>query len=556
MGASPRYEISDGAVLPPASTANGCAGASGMQMKFLWTTRTFDLLRFCALVVPMLGAVLWAIWSLAQQTERAQEQASENAALVELYTERLIQAQTVLQKATSGFLEDRRPYLVDNSASLRAFLSELKEAQLSSQGIAVLAADGNVLATSDNFPQDFEFSSEEYHRILTDFGPPFLDRLERPGDSDVFVVARPIPLGDNYGIFVSALKVSAIRQFLQGVATRSGDAASLMREDGKLLLRNRPTKPMALKPGSVAMRLVAEGDDAHYRTVAVSDNIDRFYAFSRVGSLSLFANYGIPVASVQSAWLLQALPVWLFLTASGLLTYLLLGRMQRELSEGLHQRETVELLRAAQQLAGQRAQLLQELNHRVKNNLATVSGLISLQLRQTGSVDPETLKSRLQAVTEVHALLYRAPENDSVDLAQLFTRLAHSAAIVPPERGIVVDCDLEEGVAVGPDSATPLALVVAELLTNAVKHAFPEGHAGRIALRLARSGDCAALEIADDGVGMPADRARTSGLNIVKGLVSQAEATLIRTNGPGTSYRIVFPVLGLTLPDLGGKNLS
>ncbi|PZX56315.1 two-component sensor histidine kinase [Cereibacter changlensis] len=517
-----------------------------------WSSKAFLVLRLGAMLFPLLGCLLWAFWSGSQQVRRMQQQGAENVQLIELYTDRLIQTQTVLKEAVRGHVEGQ-PAGYLRTAEFRDFLTGLQGAQAASQGLALLSADGAVLAASRGFSDTPPLALEDYRANLAADSEVFLDRSVGREAQDAFIIAMPLRLGETEAIFVSAIEVLSMRGFLQSIATTPGQAASLLREDGKLLMRNVPSRPILFDASSTAAQSIAEGDDGHYRTLAISDGVERLYAFTRVGNLPLFAMSGVPVADVRRMWLAQALPVWLFLGALSLFTFVLTARIRRSVSDGLRQRETHEQLAAARQLAEQRSQLLQELNHRVKNNLAVIGSLISFQVRLTGKVDPEALKARLQAVAEVHALLYRAQENDRIDLGQLLARLARSPAIVPPERGIHIGCEVEEGIMIGPDSAIPLALIVAELLTNAVKHAFPEGRPGSLSLRLTREGERATLDLADDGIGAPTATDRRSGLRILEGLLAQAEATLVRLEGQGTRYRLDFPVRAPTLPQLGRR---
>lgn len=515
-----------------------------------WSSNALLALRLGAVLFCLAGAILWALWSGTQQIQHAQEQGSENVQLIELYTDRLIQTQTVLKEAIRRHVV-QQPQAYLHTSEFQDFLWDLQKAQPATQGLAVLtSSDGSPIAASRGFPLYPPLALEDYRANLSEGSEIFVDRTVGKDGRDAFIIAMPFVLPAGNGIFVSAIEVLSIRGFLQSIATGAGEAGSLLREDGRLLVRNVPSRPMTLDPTSAARLSLSVQDDGHYRTVAASDHVERHYAFARVGDLPLFAIFGIPVANVREAWLAQATPVWLFLAALGLFTLLLAGRIQRGIENSLQQRETQEQLAGARHLAAQRAQLLQELNHRVKNNLAMIGSLISFQMRQTGAVDAETLKARLQAVGEVHALLYRAQENNQVDLGQLFSRLARSPAIVPPERGISINFEAEGSIFVGPDSAIPLSLIVAELLTNAVKHAFSDVGNGSIALHLSLCGDYATLEFADDGVGAPAVTDRRSGLRILEGLLAQAEATLTRRPGPGTHYTLTFPIRGMTLPEL------
>jgi two-component sensor histidine kinase len=103
-------------------------------------------------------------------------------------------------------------------------------------------------------------------------------------------------------------------------------------------------------------------------------------------------------------------------------------------------------------------------------------------------------------------------------------------------------CDVQK-VEVDIDKAVPLALAAVELVTNAVKHTFPDGGSGRIGVRLHHNNGQAHLVVDDDGVGLPEGTTRrNSGLRLVRGFVAQVNGHLEMNGNVGTSYSIRFPL--------------
>lgn len=114
--------------------------------------------------------------------------------------------------------------------------------------------------------------------------------------------------------------------------------------------------------------------------------------------------------------------------------------------------------------------------------------------------------------------------------------------IAPTESSIEMDCETVPELRIDSGKATSVALVVAELLTNAVKHAFPERRSGTIRVTLRRSDGVAQVTIADDGIGMPNATGRSAGVRIVESLVTQMGGTIARETDTGTTHVITLPL--------------
>lgn len=192
------------------------------------------------------------------------------------------------------------------------------------------------------------------------------------------------------------------------------------------------------------------------------------------------------------------------------------------------------------------SELFDELNHRVKNNLAMISSMLSLQARMgDGPRVKEHLDKacdRIRAIAEVHASLYRSGGKDEVDFASylqdLCDRLARSLL-----EGDRVAIDVEAEPAVMPlDKAVALGVVINELVTNAAKYAYPPPSGGRIAVRLEEAPGGLVLSVGDSGEGLPADIPSSGlGMRLVRSLVQQIGATLEIEHHPGATFRVRLP---------------
>jgi len=194
--------------------------------------------------------------------------------------------------------------------------------------------------------------------------------------------------------------------------------------------------------------------------------------------------------------------------------------------------------------------LLKEIHHRVKNNLQVISGLLNLQARHIVDQDSkETYKesqNRVISMALIHEELYQAKDLGNVDLAAYIQNLASNLFLsygIDEQR---VKLDLEtDNVEMIVDTAIPCGLIVNELITNSLKHAFPESMVGEIhvGFSVLDNGDFE-LRVADNGVGLPQDfeidSTSTLGLKMVMILVEQLGGTLELEKQNGTSFRITF----------------
>jgi two-component sensor histidine kinase len=175
---------------------------------------------------------------------------------------------------------------------------------------------------------------------------------------------------------------------------------------------------------------------------------------------------------------------------------------------------------------------IREIHHRVKNNLQTIAALLRLQGRRLNSTEAraaiEESERRIRSIAIVHETLARdaAPIVPFNEIIRPLVRIVEET-VATDEGGITFDVDGDAGDLPG-EVATPLAVVLNELMQNAVDHAFPsDGETpatGHVRLLLTRTPDELAVDVCDDGVGLPdgfsLDRSKGLGLSIVQALVA------------------------------------
>jgi PAS domain S-box-containing protein len=194
--------------------------------------------------------------------------------------------------------------------------------------------------------------------------------------------------------------------------------------------------------------------------------------------------------------------------------------------------------------------LLKEVHHRVKNNLQVVSSLLQLQGARVEDPGAKAAfresQNRVRSMALLHEYLFRSPERGRIDLAEHVRGLCSHLMLgfgTDPDRVRLtvevapIDCSV--------DQAIPLGLIINELVSNALKHAFPDGRPGRLSVLLREGeGGRAVLTVADDGVGLPADldvtRTPGLGLQLVVTLVEQLGGRLDVEREGGTAFHITF----------------
>jgi PAS domain S-box-containing protein len=194
----------------------------------------------------------------------------------------------------------------------------------------------------------------------------------------------------------------------------------------------------------------------------------------------------------------------------------------------------------------EKAAVMQELHHRVKNNAQVFASLLSVQASR--AADPavkaalRVASARASTMAFAQQQIWDAGSSAQFDLGALVRRLVRAQLV----RGIDVEVTAPDTMFVSLATAVPLGLIVHELLANALAHAFPQGPPGQVAITLVRDAEQRLLVVvADDGVGMPAEAegrsGRSAGLTIVHSLVRQLGARLETLVSGGTTVSLRLP---------------
>ena len=217
-----------------------------------------------------------------------------------------------------------------------------------------------------------------------------------------------------------------------------------------------------------------------------------------------------------------------------------------DISERKHREERLQAALKEKDL------LLSEIHHRVKNNLQVIQSLLALQAeRVTDTAATQLLvesQNRIKTMSLIHQMLYESQDFGRVDFGEFVGALApelmSSYGAHPARVSLMID---SATIALPIDVAIPCGLIVNELVSNALKHAFPGGRRGRITIELARGeADEVMLSVSDDGVGMPEGldvaSATTLGLQMVTLLADQLSGALAIERANPTRFALRFKV--------------
>lgn len=193
--------------------------------------------------------------------------------------------------------------------------------------------------------------------------------------------------------------------------------------------------------------------------------------------------------------------------------------------------------------------LLKEIHHRVKNNLMVISSLLNIQsryIKDKAALDVfRESQNRAKSMALIHEKLYRSTDLKNIDFGEYIrtfaTDLYHS--IVSDPSLIKLNLNVEQAM-VDINTAIPLGLIVNELITNSLKHGFPEGKKGEINIDFRHQNGNFVLSVADNGAGFPKDldfrNTDSLGLQLVNNLTDQIDGTVELDTTDGTEFKVTF----------------
>ena len=196
--------------------------------------------------------------------------------------------------------------------------------------------------------------------------------------------------------------------------------------------------------------------------------------------------------------------------------------------------------------------LLQEIHHRVKNNMQIISSLLNLQITYLDDEEAVNLlkesQNRVRSMAIIHEKLYQSNDFTKINLSEyinsLVNGLFYSYSIKKTIHSIINIDNVELNI----ETAVPVGLILNELISNSLKHGFKKGN-GEVYIKLKAVNDKYEMVVGDNGTGFPKDldfrKTESLGLQLVNNLVNQIDGVIKMSTDQGTEFKIIFPELSI-----------
>jgi two-component sensor histidine kinase len=220
-------------------------------------------------------------------------------------------------------------------------------------------------------------------------------------------------------------------------------------------------------------------------------------------------------------------------------------KLKREIEERTHTMESLNTSLKEKEI------LIKEVHHRVKNNLQMVSSLLRLQSKASGSEEIKDIlddcQKRIHSISLVHEKLYQTVDLTHIDIEHYIKTLVNNVVSSSKINGTMIDIDVKvQEIPLKPQVILPCGLIITELVSNAMKHAFKNGKAGKLMLVLQKlAGGDVMLHVSNTGIPLPLDfdihTSEKLGLQLVGTLVEdQLEGNIEVYRDGITEFRITF----------------
>ena len=486
-----------------------------------------------------------------QTLEMAQTTTATAAVYVGNYIARTVDAADLLADEAEDYIREEGGVERVSPDALQQRLTALVEATSIDDNLVVIDQEGRAVASSANrVGANLSFADREWFRAhklggkTSYLGPAVKSRVT---GNVVYTHSQALRSPD--GTFEGAVSVGIAPTQPKPVAARGvGEPLAQVwtTDDHRFVLANHMDFDVRgnPRPQSAPFSTAPHGPAGF-----LDAGEEEIVAFASATGRPLVATVALSRAEALAAWRKGAQESLALLAAIALVMGALAFAAARFADQD--HRARLQLERTADELSAaldDKDLLLKEIHHRVKNNLQITSSLIQLQARSFQ--DPQVraafnqTQQRLRSISLLHDVLYNEDASARTDMSVYLTELTREVATAhgADARGITVTVEADP-IRLSPAQVTPLGLSLSEVLTNAFKHAFPEGRPGAIVVQARQQGDEVEVTVRDDGAGFEGTPGRSGslGLTLISVLTRQLRGAYSFTSNGGAVFRLTFP---------------
>jgi two-component sensor histidine kinase len=509
---------------------------------------------FAFAVIGLRGVFIWTEYRSA--LSRAEAATQGLALLMEEYAKRTLETSDLLLGEIIAYVRLRGGIgTISETGEANRYLADLTRRSTAGDLFLILDAQGNAVAASTGRPATpASFSDAPWFKAHRAGAETYVGgaMAGRSSNDIVYTYSRRIPglNGELDGIVQVDLRPTFLQEVSRPEAGTEDVTLGIWSRDGRVIARtDLASDQLGESLGYTSLFTGREQQrTGTYRTKENVDGVEQIVSFRRLERWPLTVTASIPVATALAGWKTglywsAAITIVIFAAFAGLAWVGVRLSYQTEEAQRQLQKANEDLGRAL----ADKVMLLQEIHHRVKNNLQVTSSLLQMQSRRF--TDPlvkgafQETQDRLRSIGLIHDTLYRKETGGTVDLQDYLGRLLTelSATYGASAHGIAVDLDAEP-IAIDLERAAPLALAVTEAISNAFKHAFDPGQGGHIFVSARQLDGEIEIIVRDTGKGVSGQPENESslGMKLIRAFATQLGGRFsLETNG-GTVFRLVI----------------
>jgi len=506
----------------------------GLYSSAAATDRSSRNLRFVASLIALLLILILSMLALLvynesrDATRRAEDRALAAAQVVSTNARWI----TALAKQALG----RMDVALGNDIDIPPATAEssIREAIANLPGDSkayIVAADGRTVFTTDPNIKTMDIRDRDYFSDLAKGSNFYTSSLliSRLDGTQIFVFSKRLTRNGRFvGGAIISFQAGILREIWQSLRLDPLSTVGFFRSDGQLIARYPfPDGPVDLSKYVLFTEYLKNNDAGIYHSVSPVDQISRIVAYRRTEGTDIIAISSISTRAAYAVFwrnltgtLAIALPALLGLAAAIFWIWRLLHNDQRQKLDLIN---AVELNRM----------LVKDTHHRVKNNLQSIMSMI--RMHNMPERVKKDLQARISAMAAVHEHLYRVDQVSEINVDALIRGIV--AALLKGSNSDVRALYDIERLIIDRDHATPLALLVNEAVTNALKHSAGKTSTIKITLKSMPT-EQLTLSIADDGPGFdPSGPSEGLGRRLIAAMLIQLNGTASYHFNKGTEFR-------------------